>query len=299
MAYILACGHHVADQDQPHYCDYLRLNELLNLQPNAEQLRHPDEHLFVTVHQSSELWFKQVLFELSRCIEALDADNVGLAIWLVRRINRIAALLPGMLQLLDTMAPADFFTFRPCLSPASGAEGQQFREIELVVGVRDAAYRERLEAAAGMQGAASRLWTERLNTLWNSRSLRAALQDLFARRNLTPDRIYVVTPQANPHADLFLFVEELLDFDETMMLWRSMHVRIVERAIGPALPGSGGSAGVAYLRAAATNRRFFPELWELRTCLWERRESFAHQPLAETSYNCPVAPPVTLTGHQS
>lgn len=297
MAYILACGHQVAHQDQPHYCDYLRLNELLNLQPAAEQLRHPDEHLFVTVHQSSEIWFKQILFELPRCIDALDTDNVGLAIWLVRRINRIAALLPPMLQLLDTMAPSDFFTFRSSLSPASGAESQQFREIELVVGVRDDAYRERLAVACENE-AATGLWTERLNTLWNSRSLRTALHDFFERRDLTPDRIYVVAPQPNPNAEIFLLVEELLDFDEAMMRWRSMHVRIAERAIGPMLAGTGRSAGVSYLEAGSTTRRFFPELWQLRTRLWEARATFAQQPEAPR-YACPASAPIPVAGHQS
>lgn len=299
MAYILACGHQVAHQDQPHYCDYLRLNELLHLQPAAEQLRHPDEHLFIIVHQSSEIWFKQILFELRRCIAALDADNVGLAIWLVRRINRIAALLPATLQLLDTMSPSDFFTFRPCISPASGAEGQQFREIELVIGVRDSAYRERLEETTVTDGAPACLWTERLNTLWNSRSLRAALQDLFERRNLTPEHIYVVTPQTNPNSDIFLLVEELLDFDENMMLWRSMHVRIAERAIGPVLSGTGRSAGVSYLEAASATRRFFPNLWELRTSLWEGRGYSAHPSPDESRRSCPASPSKAMSGEKS
>jgi tryptophan 2,3-dioxygenase len=288
MPYILACGHRVAQQEQAHYCDYLHLDDLLALQPAAEQLGHPDEHLFITVHQSTEIWFKQILFELPRCIDALDADNVGLAIWLLRRINRIVALLLPTLHLLDTMAASDFFAFRAGLAPASGAESQQFHEIVLLIGQRDPAYRQRLEHPAGDHHATSQLWTKRLDTAWNSRSLKAALHDLFERREITPDRLYVVAPQPNPSFELFLLVEELLDLDQAMMLWRSTHVRIAERAIGPVLPGTGSSSGVSHLEATASSRQLFPELWQLRTQLWEQRAFTPQQAPNEHSPSYPV-----------
>ncbi|HEX6290186.1 MAG TPA: tryptophan 2,3-dioxygenase family protein [Herpetosiphonaceae bacterium] len=272
MAHTLPCGHHVAHDHQPHYCDYLRLSELLQLQPPAEQLRHPDEHLFVTTHQSIEIWFKQIIFELQRCIESLDSDNVGLAIWLIRRINRISAILTTTLQLMDSMAPSDFFAFRPYLAPASGAESQQFREIELLVGVRNPEYRCALERLGQEPGQpATRMWTERMQALWESRSLRAALLELFERRKLAPEDVYVVAPQPNPDADLFLLIEELLDFDEAMTLWRAAHARIAERAIGPILSGTAHSSGISHLEATIASRRFFPELWQARTRLWEQR----------------------------
>lgn len=298
MTYSLTCGHQIAHQDQPHDCDHLRLNELLHLQPTPEQLRHPDEHLFVIVHQSSKIWFKQILFKLLRCTDDFDADTIGLAIWIVRRINRSAAPLPPMLQLLDMTAPSDFFTFRPYRSLASGAESRQLRELELVVGVRDTAYRDRPEAVCGT-GAVTELWTERLNTLWNSRSLRAARHDLFERRDLTPDRIYVVAPRANPNAESFLLVEALLDFDEAMLLWRGMHVRSAERAIGPERAGTSGSAGVSYLEAGSTAHRFFPALWQLCPRLWERQGDFAHQPPDEPRHAVPASAAMPLAGHRS
>jgi tryptophan 2,3-dioxygenase len=290
MPFILACGHSVADQHQVHYCDYLRLNELLQLQPPAEQLHHPDEQLFITTHQNIELWLKQILWELQRCIEALDADNTGLAIWLMRRINRITALLIPTLQLLDTMAPSDFFDFRPYLAPASGAESQQFRALELLVGVRDPAYRQYLDrrAVESMPDHPTHFWTERLSALWNSRSLSVALTDLLQRRDVTPEELYVVAPQQNPHADLFLLVEELLDFDESMVLWRTMHARIVERAIGPHLSGTGHSSGVAYLESGAAKRRFFPHLWHVRTHLWAQRVQDASLPSYTQPSSCPI-----------
>lgn len=294
MAYILACGHHIAQQDQPHSCDYLRLNERLHLQPTAEQLRHPAEHLLVTVHQNSQIWLKQIFFELPRCMNALDADNIGLAIWIIRRINRSAALLPPMLQWLDTIAPSGDFTFRPCLRP----DGGQFRELELIIGVRDAVYRERLETACGT-GAATGRWTERLNSLWHSRSLRAALHDLFERRDLTPDRVYVVAPQAKPNAEILLLVEALPDFDAAMMLWRRMHVRSAGRAIGPPLAGRGRAVGVSYLKAGSAVRRFFPELRQLRTRLGEQRADCAHQSPDVPSHADPVSAAMPIAGHQS
>lgn len=272
MTIRLPCGHEVVDEHQTHYCDYLRLNELLRLQPEDDAVHHPDEHLFVVTHQTFELWFKQILFDLPRIIAALDADDVGLGIWLARRIAQISALFTPMVQILESMAPSDFFAFRPHLAPASGTESQQFREIEILAGLRDPAYHRYLQMPTDddPEGNQTLMWNEQLRTLWESRSLNDALNDLLERRGVTPADIYTIAPQPNPNFDLFLLAEALLDFDETIALWRHSHARMAERALGPDIKGTGHTSGVRYLDYAATRPHFFPDLWEARTILWER-----------------------------
>lgn len=269
----LPCGHEVVTADQTHYCEYLRLNELLRLQPSSDELHHPDEHLFVCTHQTFEIWFKQLLFDLPRIIAALDADNVGLATWLSKRIARIAALFTPMIQVLESMAPSDFFAFRAHLAPASGTESEQFRAIEILAGLRDPAYLRYLQMplAEDPEGNQTFMWTERLRRLWESRSVNDALMDLLERRGVTAADIYTVAPTPNPNSDLFLLAEALLDFDEIMTLWRTAHARMAERALGADIKGTGHTSGVRYLDYAATRPHFFPQLWKARTVLWERQ----------------------------
>src|SRR5881296_3764393 len=119
---LLRCGHEVSDPEQTHYCSYLRLSELIGLQPPEGELRHHDELLFIITHQSFELWFRLVLHELKAVIALLGRDNVGYATWLMRRVNQIFRLLVEQIHITETMAPQDFFAFREALSPASGSE---------------------------------------------------------------------------------------------------------------------------------------------------------------------------------
>ncbi|HVH11621.1 MAG TPA: tryptophan 2,3-dioxygenase family protein, partial [Longimicrobium sp.] len=128
----LACGHTVRDPAQTHYCTYLRLPELLALQPAPEALRHPDEHLFVVTHQSFEVWFSQMRTDLPRIIAALDADDLGMATWLVQRCTAIVRMFSPMMRTLETMTLGGFYAFRHHLVPASGGESAQWHEIEIL-----------------------------------------------------------------------------------------------------------------------------------------------------------------------
>ena len=272
MAVQLACGHEVADEHQTHYCAYLRLDELLRLQPTSDALAHPDERYFITIHQVFELWFAQTIFDLRRLIAAMDADNVGLATWLAQRVARITSLFTPTIELLEMMAPGDFFAFRAHLEPASGSESEQFREIEFLAGLRDPAYRRMLEAplSDAPGGAVVALWTERLQAAWDARSVNDALTDLLARRGVAARDLYVtVAPQPNPHVDVFLLAEALLDFDERFTVWRAAHARSAERAISAETHGTGHTTGVRYLNAAAARPHFFPALWHARAELAE------------------------------
>ena len=272
----LACGHNVGDAGQTHYCEYLRLGELLALQPGHDEGRHPDEHLFVVTHQSFELWFTQLRLDLRRVIEALGNDDVTLATWLARRCTAIIKMFSPMMRMLETMTPADFFAFRESLEPASGTESRQWHEVELLAGLRDEGFRRFLRAEPSedpTHGVPSKLWTDALQEVWEGPSVASALRDLLGRRGVEAADVYVVAPEKNQHGDLFLLAEALLGFDEEFRMWRFVHARTAQRAIGPDTQGTGHTSGVSYLDYVATHRAdFFPELWRAREKLWERRE---------------------------
>jgi tryptophan 2,3-dioxygenase len=274
MSVKLACGHVVNDPTQTHYCSYLQLSTLLNLQPTPDTAYHADEHLFVIVHQVSELWFKQMRWDIPRLIEALQTDNVTVATWLMQRCVAIAKQFSPVMRMLDTMGPADFYEFRQPLSPASGGESWQWHEVEILMGARDEALRRQLEAELSpstSEGVQSHVWTERLAELWESPSVASAFEELLARRGLTAADLYQPAPAPNPYGDLMLLAETMLDFDSEFRLWRFTHARTAERTIGTN-PGTGFTSGVKYLDYAAFRRLpFFPFLLEARALLWERR----------------------------
>jgi tryptophan 2,3-dioxygenase len=273
----LPCGHHVRERSQVHYCSYLSLDSLLALQPGREEVRHPDEHLFVVTHQSFELWFTQLLWDMRRIIEALDRDDVALATWLAQRCSTIVRLFSPMIRVLETMTPSDFFAFRAHLSPASGHESGQWGEIEVLAGLRDESFRTQLQTPLSDspgEGVQSYLWTERLSEMWDEPSVASALSDLLARHGVDASDLYQIAPADNPNGTLMLLAEALLDFDEEVRLWRFTHARTAERAIGPDMEGTGHTSGVRYLDYVAMRRpHFFPDLWKARGDLWERQLS--------------------------
>ena len=273
----LPCGHRVNDPNQTHYCSYLRLDDLLRLQPTAEQVRHPDEHLFVITHQTFELWFTQLRWDLPRIIEALERDDVGLATWLAHRCTAILRMFSPMMRVLESMTPSDFYAFRAHLSPASGTESGQWHEIELLAGAREEPFRRYLETELSKDpttGSQAYLWTDRLSELWEQPSVASACEDLLERRGVASADIYQVAPADNPHADLVLLAEALLDFDEEVKVWRFVHARTAERTVGPDTEGTGHTTGVRYLDRMALHRApFFPFLWHARADLWQRQQS--------------------------
>lgn len=275
----LPCGHEVADAGQMHYCSYLRLPELLALQPPERDLRHHDELLFIITHQAFELWFRLILHELNAAIELLDQDNVGYATWLMRRVNQILRLLIEQIHIPEAMAPQDFFAFRAALSPASGTESIQFREIEIRSGLRDTTkYRPTLEMPPdppGSEGPQTRILTARLAAAWDQPSLHDAFLGLLKRRGVNVIDLYRPLDRSDHH-DLFMLAETLIEYDELFNLWRTHHRVMVERALSAATRGTGHTTGVRYLDRTLTYPHFFPELWEARATLWERRDELAH-----------------------
>jgi tryptophan 2,3-dioxygenase len=259
------------------YGGYLKIPELLQLQQLLSDPPQHDELLFILIHQVYELWFKQILHELDSIMERLDQDQVLGAQRLMKRCIEIQRLLVAQVDVLETMTPVDFLAFRDHLTPASGFQSAQFREIEFVSGLKNDRF-----IAHYPEGSAERA---RLQRRMDERTLADALDGALRRRGFDlpdpepalqrdPDsetsrarvhellRIY---REPEPHYDLFLFIESLLDYDELFTRWRLRHVLMVERMIG-SKPGTGGSAGAQYLRSTA-ERKFFPELWELRSYL--------------------------------
>ncbi len=232
------------------YASYLQLPELLSLQAGLSDAH--DELLFIVVHQAYELWFKVLLHELEAARSSLDADDLPEARHYLQRVKVIEQLLIEQVEVLETMRPPDFLDFRSELAPASGFQSVQFREIEFLSGLKDRGFLKLVESAAERAVLEGRL---------NARTLWDAYQDLLARRRVgSPAEIY---QDRDGHRDLFEISESLLDHDEGFRQWRSRHILMVERQIGNK-PGTGGSSGVAYLQATL-NKRFFPELWEVRS----------------------------------
>lgn len=275
----LPCGHVVRDPGQVHYCSYLRLGDLLSLQPRGEQARHPDEHLFVVAHQSFELWFAQLRTDLPRIIDALDRDDPGMAAWLAQRCTAVVRMFSPMMRVLETMTLGGFYAFRHHLVPASGGESGQWHEVELLSGAREPELRRYLEAEVSpdpAKGPHSYLWNETLAALWDAPSVASAAAEVFRRRGVTPAEAYAASHAGGEHWDLVQLAEALLDYDEEVRCWRFVHARTAERTIGPDTEGTAATSGVRFLEHMAVHRAsFFPFLWQARGELWERTQGGA------------------------
>ena len=247
------------------YGGYLRLDELLAQQvPQADPPAH-DELLFITVHQVYELWFRQALYELEAARDAMMTGETWRARHLLRRVHVIERLLIVQVDILETMTPQDFLEFRSLLTPASGFQSAQFREVEFLSGLKQPGYLRDLAASPDeLERLARRLeeptvW-EGFVALLERRGLAMPEDDEEARR-----ASLLRMARDAEHASLFAVAERLVDHDEGFAQWRYHHVLMVEREIG-AKSGTGGSSGVEYLRSTLS-KRFFPELWGLRSHL--------------------------------
>ena len=233
------------------YGTYLKVPELLSLQQGLSQ--EHDELLFIVAHQVYELWFKVVLFELEAARDRIAADDIFFARHHLHRVHVIERLLVEQIDVLETMSPQDFLAFRSKLAPASGFQSVQFREIEFLSGLKEPKYVARLEASAEEM--------TRLRKRLEEPSVDDAFRELLARRG-SPSLVDVFRDREH-YGDLFDLCEALLDHDEAFAHWRSRHVLMVERQIG-SKTGTGGSSGAQYLRTTL-DKRFYPELWEVRS----------------------------------
>jgi tryptophan 2,3-dioxygenase len=253
------------------YTSYLKLDDLLACQRPASEGPEHDEMLFIVIHQVYELWFKQLLHETDRLIALLGADRLDDALFTFKRILTILKVLVAQIDILETMTPLGFLSFRSRLETASGFQSPQFRELEFVLGQRQPrmiAHHEGTPAAARLERrlAEPSLWDAVVALL--ARRGFAVPPALLARdqRASNPD-----TPELHPvlieiyrtHPELASLLERLVDLDEGLQEWRYRHVKMVERTIG-GKRGTGGSAGADYLRRTLF-QPLFPDLWAIRT----------------------------------
>jgi tryptophan 2,3-dioxygenase len=235
------------------YGTYLKLPELLAMQQGLSE--EHDELLFIVAHQVYELWFKVVLFELEAARDRIDADDIFFARHHLLRVHVIEKLLVEQIEVLETMSPQDFLAFRSQLAPASGFQSVQFREIEFLSGLKEPKYLARIEATPDE--------ATRLRRRLDEPSVDDAFKGLVKRRG-GPSLLDIFRDRKQ-YGDLFDLCEALLDHDEAFAHWRARHVLMVERQIG-SKTGTGGSSGAQYLRTTL-GKRFYPELWEVRSLL--------------------------------
>ena len=242
------------------YGSYLALDELLALQRPRARKDHPDELLFIVVHQASELWFKVILHDLDGLIDALERHDTGRALWYVGRLNALMRIVSAQLSALDSLPPHHFAEFRGYLGTSSGSQSLQFRAIEAASGLRDEHFMHVIEEHGEPAPAIRRALG------------RPTLQDLFLRL-LEAERTTLEALYVGPGPTmLFFLAEALLEYEQRFAQWRFQHVQLVERIIGPSTGGTGGTLGARYLQRTV-EQRFFPKLWEVRAKFFASRET--------------------------
>jgi tryptophan 2,3-dioxygenase len=243
------------------YNKYLRVRDLINLQDCLSDPAHHDELLFITVHQAYELWFKQILHEIDAAISLLGQDRLAAATRALKRVVEIEKLLLDQIHILESMTPINFLAFRDQLNPASGFQSMQFREIEFSSGLKD----ERIVS----EFAEDEFARERLEARLAQPTLADVFYQALERRGFDVSHrsraVLEILTHFEDRYEEFQLAEALMEHDEYFSLWRSHHIKMVERMVG-AKRGTGGSEGIGYLKTTL-DKKFYPELWEARTYL--------------------------------
>ena len=252
------------------YSSYLKVDELLKLQQPLSTGPEHDELLFIVIHQTYELWFKELIHEFSAAQRSLEAGDTHYSLAILGRIRTIMKICVAQIDILETMTPLQFNSFRDRRGASSGFQSAQFREIEAILGRRDS------RAASHLLDADRERVTQLMNgpSLWDS-----TLQYVNHRGFTIPDFILnrdfsqpyeshaqvqdslLQLHRTDPEASLIC--ERLVDIDEGLQEWRYRHVKMVERTIGHK-SGTGGSSGAAYLSSTLFNPVFL-DLWEIRS----------------------------------
>jgi tryptophan 2,3-dioxygenase len=269
---ILLRGSTLADETNAAvtYASYLRIDELLSLQQPRSAGPEHDEMLFIIIHQVYELWFKELLHEIDRVMQRLEADDSVRAQHTLKRILTILKVMVAQLDILETMTPLEFLSFRQRLEAASGFQSDQFRQLEFALGLKSEAAIRRFPEGSRARTALERRF--HAPTVWQ-----AFLHYLARERyDVPPDGLAASAGADEPSVaiqEILVEVyrhdvknaelcERLVDLDEGIQEWRYRHMKMVERTIGTR-PGTGGSSGSTYL-AQTVGRPIFPDLWAIR-----------------------------------
>ena len=254
------------------YSDYLELETLLDLQrPRSPKPEH-DEHLFIVIHQVYELWFKQVLHELRRLAEVLTAGDSAGSLDTFHRVLTILKLLVAQVDILETMTPVSFSSFRDRLESGSGFQSFQFRELEFVLGYKRQSMVEHHPEGSPGRERLTKLMGE--PTLYDSFLRFLMAHDFPVPTELLERDVRQPCPPSPEVQQILLSIyrsepvlrmvcERMVDFDEGLQEWRYRHVKMVERTIGTKR-GTGGSEGAAYLKTTLFHP-VFPDLWAIRS----------------------------------
>ncbi|MEW5248813.1 tryptophan 2,3-dioxygenase [Microbulbifer sp. 2201CG32-9] len=254
------------------YSSYLKIDELLRCQQPLSDGPEHDELLFIVIHQSYELWFKQLLHELDFLMRLFNDGEKYRALHTLKRIDTIYRTLIQQVDILETLTPLEFLSFRDRLSSASGFQSFQFRELEFLYGAKDAGKLDNYET--GSEHYNRLLKRLQSPTLWD------AFLNFLAREGQpipTSALQRDLTKAAEPSAEVQQVLidiyrrdplvseicEALVDIDTSLQQWRYRHVKMVERTIGNKM-GTGGSSGVGYLQGTLFNP-VFPDLWAIRS----------------------------------
>lgn len=246
------------------YNEYLKVRDLLGQQRTLSEPTSHDELLFIVIHQTYELWFKQILHEIDASIGWLGEGRAFRVNHSLRSVVAIEKILVAQIHILESMAQIGFLEFRDKLNPASGFQSMQFREVEFISGQKD----EKILNFFKFDDFAYL----RLKERFEKPSLGDAFWAMLGRQDFSVAdhdekvaSIVEILSHPEKHADLFIMQDLLIDHDENISLWRYHHVLMVERMLGMKR-GTGGSEGVGYLMTTLT-KKFFPEIWQARTHL--------------------------------
>ncbi len=231
------------------YGSYLGLEQLLSLQhPRSD---HPDELLFIVVHQASELWFKEILHEIDLLVTAFVSHEAEFALFRMGRINALMRIVSAQLSALETLPPQHFAAFRQHLGTSSGSQSVQFRAIEAASGLREQHFMHVLEEHGPIPDVVRKALS------------RPPLQELYlallAAQGVKLEALYL----GERPTTMFFLAEALLEYEQQFGQWRFTHVQLVERVLGPLTGGTGGTLGAKYL-ARTIDQKFFPALWAVR-----------------------------------
>lgn len=248
------------------YKTYLQLDQLLSLQQLHSDGEH-DEMLFITIHQIYEMWFKQILHELSTLNSSFSTHEEYKIMLTLKRVRHILKVLVLQMDVIETMHPFSFYSFRKYLGTASGFQSLQFREIEFLLGIKKKAILDSFLPGSSEHKILLKRYNE--NSIWEDfiHWIKISVKGVSIDSSSNPkgfNEIQLLLLHIYKNHSIYTeIVELLLDIDEGLQEWRYRHVKLIERIIGNGTSGTGGSSGFNYLRSTV-HISFCPDLWKIR-----------------------------------